>query len=78
MEGAGHVDVELSLPGLRRQVGEVTEADHPGDVGHDVEAAVLRDRFADASDFTFVFVPYCTGDVHGGNNVATYVGTLKK
>jgi hypothetical protein len=25
-------------------------------------------------DATLVFVPYCTGDVHGGSNIATYVG----
>jgi hypothetical protein len=24
------------------------------------------------ADWNFVFVPYCTGDVHAGNNVATY------
>jgi hypothetical protein len=24
-------------------------------------------------DWSFVFVPYCTGDVHAGNNVATYL-----
>jgi hypothetical protein len=26
------------------------------------------------ADATLVFVPYCTGDIHGGRNVATYVG----
>lgn len=30
----------------------------------------MRNPFRDAS---FVFVPYCTGDIHGGNHVATYV-----
>ncbi len=25
-------------------------------------------------DATLVFVPYCTGDIHGGDNVITYVG----
>jgi hypothetical protein len=25
-------------------------------------------------DWNLVFVPYCTGDAHGGNNVATYTG----
>lgn len=31
--------------------------------------ADTRNPFRDA---TFVFVPYCTGDIHGGNNVATH------
>lgn len=26
------------------------------------------------ADATLVFVPYCTGDIHGGDNVITYVG----
>jgi pectinacetylesterase len=25
-------------------------------------------------DWSFVFVPYCTGDVHSGDNIATYTG----
>lgn len=38
----------------------------------------LFDRTAPGNpyaDFTFVFVPYCTGDVHAGNAVRTYPGT---
>jgi hypothetical protein len=31
--------------------------------------ADMRNPFRDA---TFVFVPYCTGDIHGGNNVMQY------
>ncbi|HTQ46108.1 MAG TPA: pectin acetylesterase-family hydrolase, partial [Polyangiaceae bacterium] len=33
------------------------------------------DRTASANpfkDYSFVYVPYCTGDIHAGNNVATY------
>lgn len=29
-------------------------------------------------DWSFVFVPYCTGDLHGGNNVATYQNATTK
>jgi hypothetical protein len=28
-----------------------------------------------ASDYNMIFVSYCTGDIHAGNNVATYTGT---
>jgi hypothetical protein len=28
-----------------------------------------------AKDYTMVFVSYCTGDIHAGNNVVTYTGT---
>lgn len=37
----------------------------------------LFDRTNEANplkDYSFVFVPYCTGDVHAGDNVATYNG----
>lgn len=26
-------------------------------------------------DYSYVFIPYCTGDVHGGDNIANYNGT---
>ncbi len=34
------------------------------------DRADMRNPFRDA---TLVYVPYCTGDIHGGNNVAAYV-----
>ncbi len=43
-----------------------------------LRAGSLFDRTAPGNpyaDFTFVFVPYCTGDVHAGNTVRTYPGT---
>ncbi len=29
-------------------------------------------------DYSFVYVPYCTGDIHGGNNVMNYGGTMRR
>lgn len=40
----------------------------PGSI---LDRALPGNPFLDA---TLVFVPYCTGDIHGGDNVATYVG----
>ena len=40
-----------------------------------VPAGTLFDRDAVANpfrDYSYVFVPYCTGDLHGGDRVATY------
>lgn len=36
----------------------------------------ILDRSAEnpAGDYNLVFIPYCTGDVHSGDNVATYQG----
>lgn len=46
-----------------------------------LRASVLPDSFLDRElagnpfrDASLVFVPYCTGDIHGGDHVATYVG----
>jgi len=33
---------------------------------------------AAVADATIVFVPYCTGDVHGGDQVTTYTGPLRQ
>jgi hypothetical protein len=44
--------------------------------GNDL-AGTLFDRNDAANlfkDWTFVFVPYCTGDLHGGDNVVAYTG----
>jgi hypothetical protein len=38
-------------------------------VTHALDRARATNPFRDAS---YVFVPYCTGDLHGGSNVATY------
>ena len=41
------------------------------------EAGGFFDRTAASNpfkDYSYVYVPYCTGDIHGGNNVATYTG----
>ena len=38
-------------------------------VGHALDRARATNPFRDAS---YVFIPYCTGDLHGGSNVATY------
>jgi hypothetical protein len=40
----------------------------PGSI---LDRALPGNPYAEA---TLVFVPYCTGDIHGGDNVATYVG----
>lgn len=39
--------------------------------GSILDRALPGNPFADA---TLVFVPYCTGDIHGGDNVVTYAG----
>ena len=46
-----------------------------------LQASALPGSFLDRDlagnpfhDASMVFVPYCTGDIHGGDNVATYVG----
>jgi hypothetical protein len=39
--------------------------------GSVLDRALAANPYRDA---TLAFVPYCTGDVHGGDNVATYVG----
>lgn len=62
----------------------VLQAAEPGPYGAAELEADLRARRAGSlldrsapgnpyADFTFVFVPYCTGDVHAGNAVGTYV-----
>ncbi len=38
-------------------------------VAHALDRARATNPFRDAS---YVFIPYCTGDLHAGNNVATY------
>ena len=38
-------------------------------VAHALDRARATNPFRDAS---YVFVPYCTGDLHAGSNVATY------
>jgi hypothetical protein len=41
------------------------------------ESWVHREKLpASMRDATIVFVPYCTGDIHGGNNVKTYASLL--
>ena len=44
------------------------DAAAPG-LAHPLDRARAANPFRDAS---YVFVPYCTGDLHAGNNVATY------
>ena len=35
--------------------------------------AGLADRAADFYDYTHVYVPYCTGDLHWGNSTVEYL-----
>jgi hypothetical protein len=37
-----------------------------------ISPLIRRDTGQPTSDFNLVYVPYCTGDVHTGNNVITY------
>ena len=47
-----------------------------------LQASILAGSFLDRGlvdspfrDSSLVFVPYCTGDIHGGDNLATYAGS---
>jgi len=44
----------------------------PNGPSANISPLIRRDLGAPTADFNLVFVPYCTGDVHTGNNVITY------
>jgi hypothetical protein len=44
----------------------------PAGQSANISPLIRRDLDAPTADFNLVFVPYCTGDVHTGNNVITY------
>ena len=44
----------------------------PNGSSANISPLIRRDTGAPTSDFNLVYVPYCTGDVHTGNNVITY------
>lgn len=49
---------------------ELLASDNPNELGGMFDFADARNPVA---DWSFVFVPYCTGDVHSGANTADYV-----
>ena len=44
----------------------------PNGSSANISPLIRRDLGAPTADFNLVYVPYCTGDVHTGNNVITY------
>lgn len=44
----------------------------PAGQSANISPLIRRDTMAPTSDWNLVYVPYCTGDVHTGNNVITY------
>jgi Pectinacetylesterase len=86
LDGGGACWEYLTCFGLPR-FGVPTVA--PGPFGAEELEARIRDRRAGSvldraapgnpyKDFTFVFVPYCTGDVHAGDRSQDYVGAPRR
>lgn len=75
--GACWDDVTCAVPMLARRSGrsegfykaELLPTDNPNRMGG---IFALDDPRNPVRDWSFVFVPYCTGDVHSGSNTATY------
>ncbi len=76
--GACWDNVTCSLPRLRADArddngfykGELLASDDPNNLGGIFD---LDDPRNPVRDWSFVFVPYCTGDVHSGANTAHYI-----
>lgn len=75
--GACWDDVTCALPRLAADArdddgfykGELLATDNPAQLGGIFD---LDNPANPVRDWSFVFVPYCTGDVHSGSNTATY------
>ena len=67
--GGGCWDAETCRPGSDWFDDAVDESDDPGGQGGILD---LDDPANPFRDHSIVYVPYCTGDVHWGDNVATY------
>ena len=67
--GGGCWDYNSCRPGSGLFSESVTAADDPTGKGGIFDFSNPRNPFRAA---TFVYVPYCTGDVHAGNRVQTY------
>ena len=50
----------------------------PSGQSANISPLIRRDDGAPTSDWNLVYIPYCTGDVHTGNNVITYEDPLGK
>jgi hypothetical protein len=62
------LDLATGGPFAEAEFAALRGTDLPGSI---LDRALPGNPYADA---TLVFVPYCTGDVHAGSRVATYVG----
>lgn len=71
--GGGCWNAETCRSGSEWYDPDVTAEDDPGEAGGVLDLANPQNPFR---EWSIVFVPYCTGDVHWGDNVVTYADSL--
>lgn len=69
--GGGCFDVRTCAPGSDWFDDSVTDGDSPKGQGGIFDSANPQNPFR---DYSVVYIPSCTGDVHTGDNVRTYRG----
>lgn len=67
--GGGCWSAETCAPGSSLYDDSIDASDNPSSRGGVLDFANLENPFR---DYTAVYIPVCTGDVHWGNNVQTY------